>query len=503
MASRASGRKRPATDSGRVLDNSNAPYDLSLPQNWNVKKLREELEKLGISYDIRAKKRRLIELYTAGTPNLSAGNADVTSQTTRPRSESVTGEGRSSTARAQSPGVLVIQNESTTSARSAPAAMGMSSSGHANSAGVTAGESEISELHKNVSALQRTVSTLTETMDRFIKNATNPSSSMTTGISVGDRCLSSRMDDVSSGSADVVPPRKEGTLFSFDNTGASGNQRGNYVDSSYNNNNNNSSHTSQGLFQLHSSQDLSNLGRSTYGYSAETLPLVEIIHPTLQRQIVEGKDVNLAALLIPNYHMPTDPVPGHKVDQRLNNVLTISQFIQAFGMYKNIMCKAHPHRRQELDLYERDILDMSSRFGGSGFYEYHKTFSAQAASHLRYNSLKVDWSVRNNTLYCSIFTNARANSCANCGSTLHLSSFCPTQETQSWQTSAGSGSNVSSPSSWNVVHPANRASVYKDILGRTRCVHNGSEVCNNFNSVRGCQWVKCRNLHICGTVQGV
>ncbi len=173
IASRASGRKRPATDSGRVLDNSNAPYDLSLPQNWNVKKLREELDKLGILYDIRVKKRRLIELYTAGTPNLSAGNSDVTSQTTRPRSESVTGEDRSSTARAQAPGVLVIQNESTTSARSAPAA--------------TSGESEISELHKNVSALQRTVSTLTETMDRFIKNATTPSSSMTTGVSGGDR----------------------------------------------------------------------------------------------------------------------------------------------------------------------------------------------------------------------------------------------------------------------------------------------------------------------------
>ncbi len=186
----------------------------------------------------------------------------------------------------------------------------------------------------------------------------------------------------------------------------------------------------------------------------------------------------------------------------LNNVLTISQFIQAFGMYKNIMCKAHPHRRQELDLYERDILDMSSRFGGSGFYEYHKTFSAQAASHLRYNSVKVDWSVRNNTLYCSILPMLGANSCANCGSTVFTCHRSARLSNPVMATSAGSGSNVSSPSSWNVVHPANRASVSRDILGRSMCVHNGSEVCNNFNSVRGCQWVKCRNLHICVLYKG-
>ncbi len=65
---------------------------------------------------------------------------------------------------------------------------------------------------------------------------------------------------------------------------------------------------------------------------------------------------------------------GQKSDPRLNTVLSISQFIQAFGIYKNIMCKAHPQRRPELDAYERDILEMSSRFGGVGFYEYHKTF---------------------------------------------------------------------------------------------------------------------------------
>lgn len=48
----------------------------------------------------------------------------------------------------------------------------------------------------------------------------------------------------------------------------------------------------------------------------------------------------------------------------------------------------------ELDLYERDIIDMATRYPGKGFYEYHRQFSLMAASHLRFNNIMVDWSVR-------------------------------------------------------------------------------------------------------------
>lgn len=47
------------------------------------------------------------------------------------------------------------------------------------------------------------------------------------------------------------------------------------------------------------------------------------------------------------------------------------------------MCQAYPQRRQELDLYERDIIDMATRYPGNGFYEYHRQFSLMAPSHLR------------------------------------------------------------------------------------------------------------------------
>ena len=38
----------------------------------------------------------------------------------------------------------------------------------------------------------------------------------------------------------------------------------------------------------------------------------------------------------------------------------------------------------ELDLYERDIVDMATRYGGTTFYEYHNQFSAREAAYLKY-----------------------------------------------------------------------------------------------------------------------
>ena len=46
------------------------------------------------------------------------------------------------------------------------------------------------------------------------------------------------------------------------------------------------------------------------------------------------------------------------------------------------MCEAFPNRRHELNLYEREIVNMALRYPGAGFYDYHKQFSAKAASYL-------------------------------------------------------------------------------------------------------------------------
>ena len=134
-----------------------------------------------------------------------------------------------------------------------------------------------------------------------------------------------------------------------------------------------------------------NISKSTFGYAAESLPFVETISPQMRKNIIEGKDVNLCALLIPYYSGPminderidTYYCSNRKPDPRLNKTLSLSEFIQAFGTYKSVMSEAYPDRRIELDLYERDIVDMSNRYPGSGFYEYHKQFSATAAAYLK------------------------------------------------------------------------------------------------------------------------
>ncbi|CAG2254395.1 ANK [Mytilus edulis] len=169
--------------------------------------------------------------------------------------------------------------------------------------------------------------------------------------------------------------------------------------------------------------------RTSRGYSAETLPFVEIVSPQLRKNIISGLDINLASVLIPYYvgsgtsEMFDGDDKNYKTDPRLTRSLSIGEFIQAFSIYKSVMCSAFPHRRSELDSYERDIVDIASRYPGKGFYEYHRRFSLDAAALMRFNNMAVDWFIRNNTIFCNIFANTRPNSCNLCGSTFNTSVF--------------------------------------------------------------------------------
>ena len=217
-----------------------------------------------------------------------------------------------------------------------------------------------------------------------------------------------------------------------------------------------------------------NYVRTQFGFAAESLPFVETVSPALRRQIIEGKDVNLASLLIPHFNCSTSDDKG-KVDPQLHKSLTIGEFIQAFGIYKSIMCGAFPKRRQELDLYERDIIDMASKYGKS-FYEYHKQFSMKAAAHLKYQNIPVDWSVRNNTLFCNIFADQKANTCHLCHSVTHTAGFCP-----------------------QLVAPTGEVRKSNDSLGRQKVFSQFKEICNHFNGDKGCTRQRCSFLHVCLT----
>ena len=105
------------------------------------------------------------------------------------------------------------------------------------------------------------------------------------------------------------------------------------------------------------------------------MPQVELVSPKIRQNIVEGKDINLAVLLIPHYEgaMTNEErsdiysCSTKKPDHRLNKILDLNSFMKVFGIYKSVMTEVYQQRQKELDLYERNIIDMGMRYSGSGF----------------------------------------------------------------------------------------------------------------------------------------
>ena len=72
------------------------------------------------------------------------------------------------------------------------------------------------------------------------------------------------------------------------------------------------------------------------------------------------------------------------------------------------MCEAYPQRRVELDSYQRNIVEMSNKFGGLAFYEYHRAFSARSASLLQNHNIKINWGLKDTNLFCMTFAGQTA-----------------------------------------------------------------------------------------------
>ena len=247
-------------------------------------------------------------------------------------------------------------------------------------------------------------------------------------------------------------------------------------------------------------------GRLMNGAASDSLPFVEIVSPQLRRDIILGKNINLPSLLIPGAKSGDSDLTNRSIligeetiplkpltDPRLQKNLTIQEFITAFTIYRNIMCSTFPDRREELDAYLRDIIDMSTKFGGFSFYEYHKAFSARAAAILNAYNIKLDWSRRDNNLFCSIFAGHKANACTICNSLSHSTDFCSlaqhkTSNSQRFRPYENPKPWGSAPRNDNV-----------DRKGRARITYQGKEICNDFNSESGCGRPSCRFSHNCAS----
>lgn len=113
--------------------------------------------------------------------------------------------------------------------------------------------------------------------------------------------------------------------------------------------------------------------------------------------IIQGKDVNLAALLHPSPANNRQMVDcGHVAvflktsDPRLQHNLSFSEFVIAFGIYRDIIYQAFPDRKEELDLYLAMMADFNQRYGDTLLYEYHRSFSENSASFITLFNTRLD-----------------------------------------------------------------------------------------------------------------
>ncbi|KAL1276886.1 hypothetical protein QQF64_023559 [Cirrhinus molitorella] len=161
-------------------------------------------------------------------------------------------------------------------------------------------------------------------------------------------------------------------------------------------------------------------------------PPAAAISQQLRSQIIAGNDTNLVKILLSSEFNDRRIVDCGDVsvmlkdsDPRLLKTLTLAEFNVAFGVYRDVICEVYPSRRAELDTYLAVISDLALSYGGTLFYEYHKSFSAKAAMFIQRFNQRLDWSVVDLTLISRHFTGHQALSCSICGSHAHTPNLCP------------------------------------------------------------------------------
>ena len=215
----------------------------------------------------------------------------------------------------------------------------------------------------------------------------------------------------------------------------------------------------------------------------------------IRKDILDGKDVNLASLLIATHDLADNKsyacgdvsVIIKARDHRLNRKLSIPEFVLAFSLFRDVVCSANPLRREELDHYLYAVVELGHKFGGSAFYDYHRSFSAKAAALWAQHQVVAVWSRVDTELFCRHFAGLRSPVCATCQSSSHTAYWCPNSEA-----SALPGTSRAFPGS--LPAPAQAPTV--DKLGRPIQYLGKSPICNNFNH-GVCNYGQCRLLHIC------
>ena len=169
---------------------------------------------------------------------------------------------------------------------------------------------------------------------------------------------------------------------------------------------------------------------------SSSLPMVDLVPENVRKDIIRGKDINLAQLLLPTrergvFSGTRDIKIGDETltlkplkDKRLTRSLTIQEFVKAFNIFKNILCQTFPQRRVEMDRYMSHIIDMATKFPGLAFYEYHLEFSARAAYYREHHQCLLDWGSLDDRLLTQVVAGRKANTCSLCSAFDHEANFC-------------------------------------------------------------------------------
>jgi hypothetical protein len=152
--------------------------------------------------------------------------------------------------------------------------------------------------------------------------------------------------------------------------------------------------------------------------------------------------------------------------------------IEAFTIYKYVICETS-NRSKEFDLYLQDIIDISSKYKGNVFYQYHKAFAMKIATIKLTRGLTVDWSIRDEQLYETVCRGYPIHVCAHCVIGLHGSTM------GSIHVASALRSNYVNNSACNryfIGIDTNQSKGVNsvDTYGRPKLFYKGPEVCNNF-----------------------
>lgn len=99
------------------------------------------------------------------------------------------------------------------------------------------------------------------------------------------------------------------------------------------------------------------------------LPSVSPAHfipANVKKDILDGKDINLASLLIASQDVENKSHACGEVsvvlktrEPRLNRKLSIAEFVLAFGIYRDVICAVNPGRREEMDSFIHKVVDLA------------------------------------------------------------------------------------------------------------------------------------------------